>query len=161
MVPEERYGKREWTAGIKNALLAAGRHFHYEPINANIDRALLPKELQREHPPPEFGEWIYDLSIQAVDQDRRWSNVVIAECEWGDTSFIKEDFEKLVVGRAALRVMVYENRYAEPDAFRQWINLHRGTVPGTPTCWSQPKVRRRNGYPSCIGISSFGHSVRN
>ena len=45
LVSTEGFEKREWTAGVKNALLTAGRHFHYEPINANIDRALLPKEL--------------------------------------------------------------------------------------------------------------------
>ena len=49
---------------------------------------------------------------------------MIAECEWGDKSLIREDFEKLVVGRAALRVMVYEDCYVKPDVFCQWIDLH-------------------------------------
>ena len=129
LVPHEGFGKREWTAGVKNAMLCAGRYFGYKIINASIDHLLVPSQLREEYPPPDYGEWIYDLSIQDV-QDGRWSNVVIAECEWGDAGAIRDDFEKLVVGRAALRVMVYENHYAEPDVFCRWIDLHQGNCPG-------------------------------
>ena len=130
LVPAEGFGKREWTAGVKNALCGVGRSFRYKYVNTVIDHLLLPQELRHEYQPPDYGEFIYDLSIQDKDQDGNWSNVVIAECEWGDKTYIKEDFEKLVVGRAALRVMVYDNYYATPTDFTKWIDLHQGNRPG-------------------------------
>lgn len=33
---------------------------------------------------------------------------MVAECEWGNWKKIKEDFEKLLVARASVRVMVYD-----------------------------------------------------
>ena len=62
--------------------------------------------------------------------DGHWSNVIIAECEWGDASSIREDFEKLEAGRATLRVMVYENSTAAPDIFRHWVDLFEASRPG-------------------------------
>ena len=130
LVPPEGIETPQWTAGVKNALLAAGRAFGYKLVNASIPRDLLLEELRDEHAPPNYGEFIYDLSVQDVDGDGHWSNVIIAECEWGDASDIREDFEKLVVGRAALRVMVYGNSTAAPDIFRHWVDLFEGKRPG-------------------------------
>lgn len=130
LIPAQGFGKPQWTAGVKNALCIVGRRFGHKYVNAVINDVLLPQELQDEYQAPNFGEFIYDLSIQTEDKDGNWSNVVIAECEWNDNAYIKEDFEKLVVGRATLRVMVYDNSYANPTDFIKWIDLHQGNRPG-------------------------------
>ena len=128
-VPDEGLEDSKWTAGVKNALLRAGRHFGYE-IYATINADILPDKLRREYEHPQFGEWLYDVSVCDVAESGRWCMPAVAECEWGGSERIKEDFEKLVVGRASLRVMVYEDHYVEPDAFCRWIDLHKGNRPG-------------------------------
>ena len=129
LVPAEGYGRYEWTAGVKNALLCAGRHFGCN-INTTIEPGLLPEELQREYQRPDFGGWLHDVSIQKTADDGRWSTLVVAESEWDRKGFIQEDFEKLVVSRAALRVMVYDGTYAKPTDFRGWIERHEENCPG-------------------------------
>ena len=114
LVPNDGFSKPEWTAGVKNALRVVGHKLSYN-VNTTIEESLLPQELREKYREPEYGEWIYDLSIQEVKDNGSWRNVVIAECEWGGWEDIKEDFEKLVVGRAQLRVMVVRQflRYRE------------------------------------------------
>ena len=124
LVPDDGFGKPEWTAGVKNALRVVGHHFSYN-VNATIEKSLLPQELRETYREPEYGGWLYDLSIQEVTDDGSWRNVVIAECEWGGWKAIEEDFEKLVVGRAQLRVMVYDSSYATAKDFIGWINRHQ------------------------------------
>ena len=48
LVPAEGLGRREWTAGVKNAVCIAGRYFRYEYVNTVIDHVLLPQELRDE-----------------------------------------------------------------------------------------------------------------
>ena len=127
--PEQGFGRSEWTAGVKNALLRAGRNFGCQ-VNASIEADRLPEELRQEYKGPDFGEWLYDVSICDVAESRRWCMPVVAECEWDSKPFIKEDFEKLLVARAALRVMVYEDCYVDADTLRQWVNLHEGSQAG-------------------------------
>lgn len=124
LVPDNGFGKPEWTAGVKNALRVVGHHFSYN-VNTTIEEGLLPQQLREKYRRPEYGEWIYDLSIQEVKDNESWRNVVIAECEWDGWEDIKEDFEKLVVGRAQLRVMVYDSSYATANDFIGWINRHQ------------------------------------
>ena len=50
----------------------------------------------------------------------------VAECEWDGEAFVKEDFEKLLVARAALRIMVYRDCCANADTLRNWVDLHEG-----------------------------------
>ena len=45
LVPDEGFENSKRTAGVKNALLRAGRHFGYGSINATINADLLPEEL--------------------------------------------------------------------------------------------------------------------
>ena len=130
---KENFGYPEWTAGVKNALLRTGRHFGCQ-VNTTINPELLPEELQQEckDNPPDFGEWLYDVSIWDITKSsERWCMPVVAECEWKANSWIKEDFEKLLVARAALRVMVYEDSFIkEPEELLQWVDLHEGSQAG-------------------------------
>ena len=130
LVPDEGFENSKRTAGVKNALLRAGLHFSYGSINATINADLLPEELQREYEPPKFGEWLYDVSICDVAESGRWCMPMVAECEWGSREFIKEDFEKLLVARAGLRVMVYYDHFIEAEELRQWVDLHEGNQAG-------------------------------
>ena len=96
LVPDEGFKNPKWTAGVKNALLRAGRHFGYRPINATINADLLPEELQREYKLLEFGEPLYDVSICDVAEIGRWCMPVVAECEWGSREFHQGGFRKAV-----------------------------------------------------------------
>ena len=54
----------------------------------------------------------------------------VAECEWGGSERIKEDFEKLLIARVGLRVMVYQEHIIEAESLRQWVDLHEGNRAG-------------------------------
>ena len=36
---------------------------------------------------------------------------LVAECEWGDFEAIVEDFEKLLLARTGVRLMIFDGRY--------------------------------------------------
>ena len=57
------------------------------------------------------GEWLYDVTWLKATPNRQYiANVpLVGECEWGNVSAIDYDFQKLLVARATLRVMVYQN----------------------------------------------------
>lgn len=118
-----------YTAGVKCALLRAGRHFGYQ-VNATINPDLLPNQLRQGYDRPDFGEFLYDISMCDVAQNGRWCMAAVAESEWKGREYIKEDFEKLLVARAGLRVMVYKEDHIEADTLRQWVDLHEGTHAG-------------------------------
>lgn len=55
-----------------------------------------------------WGEWLYD--VVWLDSDENWSSLrsvpLVAECEWGNLGDVFDDFPKLIVARAIVRVMV-------------------------------------------------------
>lgn len=129
LVAGHEFEKATWTAGVKNALLRAGRHFGYQ-INTTIRVDYLPEELREAYEAPDYGEWLYDVSICDVAQSEHWCTPVVAECEWCNRNYIKEDFDKLLVARAGLRVMVYQDRFVAADTLRHWVDLHEGSHAG-------------------------------
>lgn len=94
----ERWSTREWTRRVINALIQLGIEEEYAPC-----------------PNPEYswGEWLYDVIWLQVDEDnidRVLSVPLVAEVEWGNQDEIWSDFQKLLVARANVRVMIF-NRY--------------------------------------------------
>ena len=54
-------------------------------------------------------EWLYDVTCLKYDDDGYLTRVVLAaECEWGPENAIYYDFEKLLLVRADLRVMIFD-----------------------------------------------------
>ncbi len=116
-----------WTDGVKFALIRAAKHFDYE-VNStinNIDVNELPERLRPcyENLRPHYGEWLYGLTACDKDHDKKWHLPMVAECEWKPEAHINEDFEKLPLARAGLRVMVYNDGYIEDAEFLNWLRL--------------------------------------
>ena len=85
-------GRRQWTKKVLTTLCKLGRCLGYTAW-AKGD----PKE------------WLYDVSWYNCDTCGRLTSVpMVAECEWGNLEEIAYDFEKLLLARAAVRVMVYD-----------------------------------------------------
>ena len=62
------------------------------------------------------GEWLYDITWCEYKNKLLQSVPLVAECEWGTLGAIKDDFDKLIVARAAVRVMVYDGRHSTDGA---------------------------------------------
>ena len=93
----ERWSTREWTRRVINALIQLGIAEGHAPC-----------------PNPEYswGEWLYDVIWLQVDEDnidRVLSVPLVAEVEWGNQDEIWSDFQKLLVARANVRVMIFND----------------------------------------------------
>ena len=61
---------------------------------------------------------------------------IVAECEWGTLGAVKDDFEKLLLARATVRVMVFNGMYREigTEAFANkicgWVGAFEGNQKG-------------------------------
>ena len=101
--------KRHRTAVIKAKLCEIGCR---APFHCTVCAAL-PRE-NRTH-----GEWLYDviwLKYHEGLDDHPISCVpLVAECEWGTYAHIKEDFQKLLLARASVRLMVYRDPMLHRD----------------------------------------------
>ena len=62
------------------------------------------------------GEWLYDITWCEYKNKLLQSVPLVAECEWGTLGAIKDDFDKLILARAAVRVMVYDGGYSKDGA---------------------------------------------
>ena len=62
------------------------------------------------------GEWLYDITWCEYKNNLLQSVPLVAECEWGTLGALKDDFDKLIVARAAVRVMVYHGGYSKDGA---------------------------------------------
>ena len=85
---------------VKTALCLACRDF---------DPTLKPYATGVDEGSAEGNEFVYDVSGLRYDDDGFLTRVALAaECEWGPQNRIYYDFEKLLVARADLRVMVFD-----------------------------------------------------
>ena len=60
----------------------------------------------------DWGEWLYDVTWFKYSDDQYHDHLVdvplVAECEWsGKFSDVKDDFHKLLLARAGVRLMIY------------------------------------------------------
>ena len=82
------------------------------------------------------GEWLYDVTWCEYEGDFLKSAPLVAECEWGNLGNIKDDFEKLILARAAVRVFVFDGGYCENGAealankFCDWVGAFEGSQKG-------------------------------
>lgn len=94
------WDRPEWTRQVKTAVCEACRTVVEGCYLAAAGVA---------QPPADEGEWLFDVICLQYDNDRHQKRVVLAaECEWSNKEGeLWRDFEKLLVVRAEVRVMIY------------------------------------------------------
>lgn len=111
----DQWTDEEWTKRIKTAFCAVGNRRHYLTCAAGVPNA-------------DQGEWLYDVCWLEYNGDWLQRMPMAAESEWGNRGAIEDDFSKLLVARASLRVMVCDTGYLPEDAetLRQWVHMFEG-----------------------------------
>ena len=100
-------GNAVWTKVIATKLCEIGQGFGFQ-VGAKVD-----KEKRN------WGEWLYDVTWLEYDEDGRVVTApLVAECEWDKLEEITDDFDKLLLARACVRLMIYEGTYG---AGSKWI----------------------------------------
>ena len=92
----KEWSTREWTRRVKGALIQLREKKGYIPY-PNLQQG--------------YGEFLYDVTwLETIDGtvDGRISHVpLVAEIEWGNQGDVWYDFQKLLVARAGVRVMIF------------------------------------------------------
>ena len=95
-----------WTKAVKTKLCEIGQgRFGYR-VYARTNEV---DEAYRDG-----GEWLYDvtwLEYKKSDLTELVDAPLVAECEWGGFAAIVEDFEKLLLARAGVRLMIFDGNY--------------------------------------------------
>ena len=101
--PAQRPGDSgPWTKEILTTLCKLGKELKYKPWAAGRKPNRVPNKYGNGY------EKLYDASWWKLDDcGRIISFPMVAESEWGDLKKIEEDFQKLLLARAKVRVMVY------------------------------------------------------
>ncbi len=81
------------------------------------------------------NEWLYDFTCLKYNLDDWLKKIVlVAECEWGNWNEIMADFEKLLLARAYVRVMIFDGQQSSPpetvQTFRRYIKKCKHTRVG-------------------------------
>lgn len=101
--PDEReWGDPEWTDRVKSAVAGCDELKDLKAYAYGVEHAA-------------GKEWLYDLTCldYSVEQDRLYRAVLVLECEWDPSlSGINYDFQKLLLARADLRLMVFQAKDA-------------------------------------------------
>ena len=113
-------GDTVWTTKVKTELCKIGRRFGYSVYA----RANEVDEVYRDG-----GEWLYDVTWLEYkcngDPERRLvlrSAQLVAECEWGGHEHICDDFEKLLLARASVRVMIFDgDHFNQSGGSSKWF----------------------------------------
>ena len=125
---------RQWNKAVKTALCRVGRDLGYLVWASHVDDQ-----------DKDGGEFLYDVSwlnyasnsLKHEYEDnllKSWP--MVAESEWAKIGNIKEDFEKLLVARAAIRVMVFNGKWHKDGAetiasqICSWVGAYEGSQKG-------------------------------
>lgn len=73
------------------------------------------KELERKYPGRVRSEFLYDLTCVKRDGDWLKRVSLVAESEWGDPQCIEYDFQKLLLARADVRLLVFNGNHFRTD----------------------------------------------
>jgi len=98
-------GTTAWTTDITTALCRIGREHFCMGVGARNDKGVAGTHL-------DYGEWLYDITWCEEDDEGRMVDMpLVAECEFSrkKVTGIVEDFQKLLVARAGVRLMVHEH----------------------------------------------------
>ncbi len=122
-------GRNGWTRAINTALCRVGQEFGFET------RVRPDKHDQAGGSTPNGGELLWDITWLKKDgQGRMVDMPLIAECEFGFASVgenILPDFQKLLLARAGVRLMVHEHwrergtrEPCDPQAVANYLAQH-------------------------------------
>ena len=91
-----------WTKAVKTKLCEIGRgRFSCKVGASNVNKGDC-----------DYGEWLYDVTWLEYERAGLLIDAhLVAECEWGDFKAIVEDFEKLLLARAGVRLMIFDGNY--------------------------------------------------
>ena len=94
-----------WTKAIKTELCRIGRSCKFR-CKVGAHAREVPKSNR------DYGEWLYDVTWLEYDGDGCVTDAhLVAECEWGSGTDIDEDFQKLLLARATVRLMIFDGNY--------------------------------------------------
>ena len=117
------WGDREWTKRVLTRLCRLGKNLHFSTWAAGVSSKYA-----------NGGEWLYDVTWLDSDDGIFLASVpMVAECEWSNIGEIESDFQKLLVVRATVRVMVYDAEYYDgkmedsASRFCEWVGAFEGT----------------------------------
>ena len=140
-------GTTHWTKAIKTELCKRGRALGCR-ARASVG---FSREFER--------EWLYDVTwteysrgYEPGAQNQLLDVHLVAECELGNFIEIKNDFEKLLLARATLRLMIYDGNQdpgsdAIADQLAEYVTHFRGTL--DPDAWLLAALERNADSGSC------------
>ncbi|MXW79535.1 MAG: hypothetical protein F4Z57_11250 [Gemmatimonadetes bacterium] len=117
-------GRPDWTIEVKTILCKLGRELGYTTWATGVLADYCDGK-----------EFLYDASWLVIDNcERTISCLMVAECEWDNLGEVEYDFQKLLLARSKVRVMVYDagpanEEYQEEICDR--LREHVGTFNGT------------------------------
>ena len=138
-------GSAVWTRSVKTKLCKIGRGFGYEVGASDV------KLSERD-----YGEWLYDVTWRkyAGSPSNLVSAPLAAECEWHGEGNVRDDFDKLLLAQANLRLMIFYggDRESSEKIVRQlaskvfsfkapprWESWLLAAWEGNPLCWDSGK----------------------
>ena len=110
----------DWTKEVKTALCEACKRCNQQlKLYANgVDKVVDNCKIA------DGGEWLYDVTCLSYDAGGYIRRIpLVAESEWGSKDDVYYDFEKLLLARADVRVMVFDGRVygaANMDRFEEF-----------------------------------------
>ena len=104
----------KWNPAVKTELCKIGRdRFGYYVCARDVDETDCDQ-----------GEWLYDVTWLEYEKNGRIElkarrklvdAPLVAECEWGGLGDIYDDFEKILLARVSVRLMIFDGTY-EPGS---------------------------------------------
>jgi hypothetical protein len=133
-----------WTRKIESVLASLGKARGFGVWAKGVDV------------PIDGGEWLYDLVWLRYRDGFLVDVPLVMESEWEAWDQVKDDFEKLLLARAGLRLLIFQdgNEAAASNLFGRLeseVRQFKHTVPGDQymfACWM--KATRRFIYQSFI-----------
>ena len=114
-------GSAHWTKSIKQELCIEGRNAGLRTTAHGVTKS-------------DWGEWLYDVcwlkysdacspekSLVDAELDFLEEAVLIVESEFGNLGDIRDDFHKLLVGRAIVRCMIWDCRPTKNEEVVEWL----------------------------------------
>lgn len=144
------------TRAVLTELCRIGRSFDYKVYAS-------PKYVAKTE--RDDGEWLYDvtwLEYEKSGDGELTDAPLVAECEWGQQQDIENDFEKLLLAHAGVRVMIVESKDA-PDsrriAERLAVKVKAFNGPRAEDAWLLAITERNNDWRFRYFTIGNGHSA--
>ena len=103
----EDQGYGVWTTAVKTELCKIGRDRFGYSVYARANEVAKAYR--------DDGEWLYDVAWLEYEKNKHGKPArplvdapLVAECEWYNEGDIKDDFEKLLLARAGVRLMIFD-----------------------------------------------------